>query len=42
MNMGQTVFAQLMDFVPRYEFRLCVERYGVTTRSRVFRVGISS
>jgi hypothetical protein len=27
MNVGQTVFAQLMDFVPRYEFRLCVERY---------------
>jgi hypothetical protein len=27
MNAGQTVFAQLMDFVPRYEFRLCVERY---------------
>ena len=28
MNVGQTIFAQLMDFVPRYEFRLCVERYG--------------
>src|SRR5215471_12981436 len=27
MNVGQTVFAQMMDFVPRYEFRLCVERY---------------
>lgn len=27
MNVGHTVFAQLMDFVPRYEFRLCVERY---------------
>src|SRR5262245_62071619 len=27
MNVGQTVFAQLMDFVPRYEFRRCVERY---------------
>jgi hypothetical protein len=27
MNVGQTIFAQLMDFVPRYEFRLCVERY---------------
>src|SRR5215467_2366170 len=27
MNVGQTVFAQLMDFVSRYEFRLCVERY---------------
>jgi transposase len=27
MNFGTTVFSQLMDFVPRYEFRLCVERY---------------
>lgn len=27
MNSGKTVFAQLLDFVPRYEFRLCVDRY---------------
>ena len=27
MNSGQTIFAQLMDFVPSYEFRRCVERY---------------
>jgi hypothetical protein len=27
MNSGQTVFSQLLDFAPRYEFRLCVERY---------------
>jgi hypothetical protein len=27
MNSGQTVFAQLMEFVPAYEFRKCVERY---------------
>lgn len=27
MNSGQTIFAQLMEFAPRYEFRLCVERY---------------
>jgi hypothetical protein len=27
MNSGQTVFAQLMDFLPLREFRLCVERY---------------
>lgn len=27
MNAGQTVFAQLMEFVPAYEFRKCVERY---------------
>ena len=27
MNPGQTVFAQLMELVPHYQFRLCVERY---------------
>ena len=27
MNSGQTIFSQLMDFAPRYEFRACVERY---------------
>ena len=28
MNIGTTVFSQLMDFIPAYEFRKCVERYG--------------
>ena len=27
MNSGRTVFAQLMDHLPAYEFRKCVERY---------------
>ena len=27
MNSGQTIFFQLMEFVPVYEFRKCVERY---------------
>ena len=27
MNLGKTVFSQLMDFLPSYEFRLCVDRY---------------
>jgi len=27
MHVGQTVFAQLMDFIPAHEFRRCVERY---------------
>jgi hypothetical protein len=27
MNIGTTVFAQLMEFVPPYEFRLLVDRY---------------
>jgi len=28
MQSGRTIFAQLMDFVPAYEFRKCVERYN--------------
>ena len=27
MNTGQTVFAQLMEFLPTYQFQLCVDRY---------------
>ena len=27
MNSDKTNFAQLMDFLPTYEFRSCVERY---------------
>ncbi|MGD0227590.1 MAG: IS4 family transposase [Terriglobia bacterium] len=27
MNLGQTVFAQLMEFLPTYDFQLCVDRY---------------
>jgi hypothetical protein len=27
MNSGKTIFAQLMDFLPTYEFRQCVEKY---------------
>src|SRR6266567_3040767 len=27
MNIGQTVFAQLMGHLPRYEFQKCVDRY---------------
>lgn len=27
MNLGKTVFAQLMDFIPVHEFRRCVDRY---------------
>ena len=28
MYAGRTVFSQIMDFIPRQEFRRCVERYG--------------
>jgi hypothetical protein len=27
MKVGRTVFSQLLDFIPTYEFQLCVERY---------------
>ena len=27
MNSGKTIFAQLMDFLPTYEFHQCVKRY---------------
>jgi len=27
MNVGKTVFSQLMEFLPQYEFQKCVERY---------------
>jgi transposase len=27
MNSGQTIFSQLMEFLPSYEFHQCVERY---------------
>ena len=28
MQEGRSVFSQLMDFIPRYEFDTCVTRYG--------------
>ena len=36
MNAGKTVFAQLMEHVPRYEFGKCVDRYGGEVRVRKF------
>ena len=36
MNIGRTVFAQLMDFVPTYEFRQCVERYNGNYKVKTF------
>jgi hypothetical protein len=27
MNSGKTIFAQMMDFIPSYEFHRCVQRY---------------
>ena len=34
MNEGRTVFAQLLDFLPKYEFDKCVERYRGNFRVR--------
>jgi len=34
MNKGRTVFAQLLDFLPKYEFDKCVERYHGNFRVR--------
>ena len=36
MNSGKTIFAQLMDFVPTYEFRKCVERYDGNYKMKSF------
>ena len=27
MNQGRTVFSQLVEFLPTYQFQICVERY---------------
>jgi hypothetical protein len=27
MNLGRTVFSQLLDFIPSYQFQICVDRY---------------
>ena len=36
VNKGRTVFSQLMDFLPRYEFEKCVKRYDGDKRVRSF------
>jgi hypothetical protein len=36
VNIGQTVFAQLMEHLPRYEFQKCVGRYQGDARFRGF------
>lgn len=28
MNSGRTIFSHIMDYLPMYEFRQCVERYS--------------
>jgi len=36
MNSGRTIFSQLMDFLPSYEFRKCVERYNGNYKVKKF------
>jgi hypothetical protein len=36
MNPGRTVFAQLLQHLPRYEFDKCVQRYDGNYRIRRF------
>ena len=36
MNSGRTVFSQLMDFLPKYDFTRCVDRYRGNHRVRSF------
>ena len=36
MNSGRTVFSQLMDFLPRYEFHRCVRRYRGNYKVQTF------
>lgn len=36
MNQGSTIFSQIMDFLPKYKFRQCVDRYKGNYRVRSF------
>jgi hypothetical protein len=36
MNSGKTIFSQLMEFVPAYEFRKCVEQYDGNYKIKSF------
>ena len=36
MNIGKTVFAQLQEHLPLYQFRLCVKRYGGNHKIKSF------
>ena len=36
MNKGQTIFSQIIDFLPQKKFRQCVARYSGNYRTRSF------
>jgi len=37
MNSGKTIFSQIMEFIPKYNFDKCVRRYNGNYRTRNFR-----
>ena len=39
MNNGRTVFSQLIEYLPTYEFRKCMRRYRGASNSNVLLVG---
>jgi hypothetical protein len=41
MNTGRTVFSQLMDYLPTYEFQKCVNRIPAITDHEAYRAEIS-
>jgi hypothetical protein len=36
MNSGRTIFSQIMNYLPAYEFRQCVERYSGNYKIKSF------
>jgi hypothetical protein len=36
MNLGRTVFSQLVNFLPTYQFQICVDRYQVNRYVKEF------
>jgi len=36
MNQGKSIFSQIMDFLPKHQFRQCINRYGGNFRVRSF------
>lgn len=36
MNTGSTIFSQIMDYLPMYDFRKCVKRYNGNRNTRTF------
>ncbi|HDZ12146.1 MAG TPA: DUF4372 domain-containing protein [Bacteroidetes bacterium] len=36
MNNERTVFSQILDFIPRHQFRACVNRYNGNHRTKSF------